>query len=163
MSNWPKDTLAAKIAFYGDPRGPHGVNEKWYADNVVRISPPWQMSYAGTPIKTISFHKKCSDALLVALNDIWDVCGKDQKTIHKYGLDEFGGTFNYRLIRGSNSISNHAFAIAIDLAPAGNPLGASSGRMPKFAVDAFDKQGARWGGRYQGRKDLMHFEFVSPA
>lgn len=161
MPIWPKDTLAAKLAFYGDPRGAHGVNDKWFEANVVRVVPPWQMSYAGTPIKTISIHKKCASALSAALNEIWETCGKDQKTVEKYGLNEFGGTFNYRLIRGSNSISNHSFAIAIDLAPSGNALGVTKGKMPAFAVAAFDKQGARWGGRYAGRKDWMHFEFVS--
>jgi hypothetical protein len=35
MPTWPKDTMEAKIAFYGDPRGPHGVNESWFSNNVV--------------------------------------------------------------------------------------------------------------------------------
>lgn len=160
---WPADTMAAKVAFYGDPRGPHGVNEKWFDANMARIVPPWQMQYAGKPIKTITFHKKCSDALLAALNEIWLACGKDQKTIEKYGLHEFGGTFNYRLIRGSNALSNHSFGIAIDIAPTGNPLGSRTARWPAFAVQAFKKQGARYGGDYSGRKDPMHAEFVSPA
>ena len=160
-SIWPKDSLPVKIAFYGDPRGPHGVNQSWFNNNIVRVKPPFQMTYAGKPISTISFHKKCSAALLAALTEIWTACGKDQKQIEKYHLNEFGGSFNYRLIRGSTNISNHSFGIAIDIAPAGNALGVTKGSMPKFAVDAFDRQGARWGGRYSGRKDWMHFEFVS--
>jgi hypothetical protein len=44
---WPKDTMAAKVAFYGDPRGPHGVDEKWFACNVVRVIPPWKMTLCG--------------------------------------------------------------------------------------------------------------------
>jgi len=35
--------------------------------------------------------------------------------------------------------------------------------MPQLVIDAFKHQGARWGGDYRGRKDPMHFEFVSPA
>lgn len=158
---WPKDTMAAKVAFYGDPRGPHGVNERWFAANIVRVAPPFQMRYAGKPIKTISIHKKCAAALKAALNTIWEACDRDQRTVDKYGLSEYGGSFNYRLIRGSSNLSNHAFAIAIDIAPSGNALGATKGKMPKFAVDAFKAQGARWGGDYKGRKDFMHFEFVS--
>jgi hypothetical protein len=161
MPAWPKDNLAAKISFYGDPRGPHGVNPKWFEDNVVRVTPPFKMTYAGKPIKTIAIHKKCATALTAALDEIWQACGKDQKKIDACGLSEYGGSFNYRLIRESSNMSNHSFAIAIDLAPSGNPLGAKKGTMPKFAVDAFKKQGARWGGDYSGRKDLMHFEFVS--
>lgn len=161
MAVWPKDTMAAKIAFYGDPRGPHGVNETWYSNNVVRVIPPWKMFYAGKPIASIAFHKKCAPALKAALDEIWNVCGKDQAAIAKVGLQEYGGSFAYRLIRGSSAISNHSFAIAIDLAPSGNALGVTKGKMPMFAVKAFDNQGFRWGGRYSGRKDWMHFEAVS--
>jgi hypothetical protein len=161
MTVWPKDTMAAKIAFYGDPRGPHGVNEKWFAANVVRVVPPFRMTYAGQPIKSIAFHKKCADALQAALEAIWEACDRDQKKIDAAGLSEYGGSFAYRLIRGSSNISNHSFAIAIDIAPTGNALGVTKGKMPAFAVKAFKDQGFKWGGDYKGRKDWMHFEAVS--
>lgn len=153
--------MEAKIAFYGDPRGPHGVNETWFANNVVRVPPPFAMKYAGQRIQSIAFHKKCGPALSAALIAIWEHCDKDQHKIDAAGLSEYGGSFNYRLIRGSSAISNHSFAIAIDIAPTGNALGVTKGTMPKFAVDAFKAQGAKWGGDYAGRKDWMHFEFVS--
>jgi hypothetical protein len=153
--------MQAKIAFYGDPRGPHGVNETWFSNNVVRVVPPWKMTYAGKPIASIAFHKKCAPALTAALNDIWEACEHDQSTIKKNGLDEYGGSFNYRLIRGRSELSNHSFAIAIDIAPTGNELGKKVGKMPAFAVKAFKDQGFRWGGDYKGRKDWMHFEAVS--
>jgi hypothetical protein len=161
MAAWPKDTMEAKVAFYGDPRGPHGVNETWSAKSLTRVVPPFKMTYAGKPIKSITFHKKAADALSAALDAIWTACGKDQAEIDKYGLSEFGGSFNYRLIRGSSALSNHSFAIAIDIAPSGNALGVTKGKMPPLAVKAFKDQGARWGGDYKGRKDWMHFEFVS--
>ena len=155
--------MAAKVAFYGDPRGPHGVNPRWQSANMVRVVPPYKMTYAGKPITSISIHKKCADALKAALAAIWESCGKDQKKVQSFGLHEFGGTFAYRLIRGSSALSNHSFGIAIDIAPTGNALGVTKGKMPAFAVKAFKDQGARWGGDYKGRKDWMHFEFVSPA
>lgn len=161
MATWPKDTMAAKIAFYGDPRGPHGVNESWFSNNVVRVVPPFKMTYAGKPIASIAFHKKCAPALTAALQAIWEACGRDQKKIDACGLSEYGGSFNYRLIRGSSAISNHSFAIAIDIAPSENALGVKKGKMPAFAVKAFKDQGFRWGGDYSGRKDWMHFEAVS--
>ena len=162
-AGWPEDTMRAKVAFYGDPRGAHGFDKAWATKNLTQVKPPFKMTFAGKPIKTITFHKKCADALSAALDDIWVGCGKSQAQADKLGLSEYGVAFNYRLIRGSSDLSNHSFAIAIDLAPSGNPLGAKKGTMPKFAVDAFKAQGARWGGDYKGRKDLMHFEFVSPA
>lgn len=158
---FPKDTMAEKIKFYGDPRGAHGVNEKWYANNIIRVVPPFQMTYAGKPIKSIAFHKRAAAELRAALNGIWLHCEKNQKLINSLHLNEFGGSFNYRLIRGSSNISNHSFAIAIDIMPTGNELGKVKGAMPKFAIDAFKAQGFKWGGDYKGRKDWMHFEAVS--
>src|SRR5260370_36067817 len=108
-----------------------------------------------------AFDKRWAAAVGVALTDIWEACDNAQKTIEKNGLQEFGGTFNYRLIRGSSAISNHSFAIAIDLAPSGNALGVKKGKMPAFAVKAFKDQGFRWGGDYKGRKDWMQFGAVS--
>lgn len=161
---WPKDTMAAKIAFYGDPRGPHGVNESWFSSNVVRVVPPFKMTYAGKLIASIAFHKKCAPALTSALQAIWGSCDRDQTKIDAAGLSEYGGSFSYRLIRGSSSaISNHSFAIAIDIAPTGNALGRRKGTMPAFAVKAFKDQGFRWGGDYKVRKDWMHFEAVRPT
>src|SRR5262249_55752261 len=123
MAAWPKDTMKAKIAFYGDPRGPHDYNRSWFQANVVRIKCPWKLQFAGKEVKSVAIHKKCADALKTVFKDIWEAADKSQKTIEKHGLDNFGGTFAYRLIRGSASnLSNHAFAIAIDLAPAQNPL-----------------------------------------
>lgn len=153
--------MADKIAFYGDPRGPHGVDEHWFAQNIVRVIPPYQMTYAGQSIKTVSFHRKCAPALSAALGSIWEHCGKKLEQVKSYHLDEFGGSFNYRLIRGSTNLSNHSFGIAIDIAPAGNALGVTHGAMPQFAVLAFKAQGFKWGGDYLGRKDWMHFEAVT--
>lgn len=163
MYSWPKDTMAEKVKFYGDPRGPHGVDSKWYNNNLVRVVPPWKMFYAGKPIQTILIHKKCSNALIDALKAIWTgpEVNKNQAIIEHVGLQEYGGSFNYRLIRGSSALSNHSFGIAIDIAPSGNALGVTKGKMPPFAVKAFKDVGARWGGDYKGRKDWMHFEFVS--
>jgi len=73
------------------------------------------MFYAGKPIASIAFHKKCAPALAAALDEIWTACGKDQAAIVKAGLQEYGRSFNHRLIRGRSEISNHSFAIAIDI------------------------------------------------
>lgn len=161
MTPFPKDTMAAKIAFYGDPRGPHGVSDSWFTKNVTKITPPFKMLYAGKPIMSISFHRLCAIELNEALHDIWAHVGYEQAEIDRLGLSEYGGSFNYRLIRGSSNMSNHSFAIAIDIAPTGNELGKTKGKMPQFVVDAFKSQGFKWGGDYKGRKDWMHFEAVS--
>lgn len=165
--NWPKDTLAAKIAFYGDPRGANGESPTWRKRVETRIIPPWQMSYAGKPIKSIAIHAKCAKALSEALAAIR--ARFSDRDIARYHLYEFGGTFAYRLIRGSaTNLSNHSWGIAIDLAPSLNELGDvrfgdEPNEFPLGVVKCFADVGARWGGNYHGRRDPMHFEFVSPA
>lgn len=160
-TKWPKDTMAAKIAFYGDPRGSHGENPKWRAAVETRIKPPFQMFYAGKPIKSISVHKKIADAVSAAFAEIWEKCGKDQKMVDKTGASDWAGCFNYRVIAGSGNLSNHAFGCAIDLSPKSNGFGAGKGTIGSIVVDAFKRQGAFWGGDYKGRTDPMHFEFVT--
>lgn len=161
MTKWPKDTMAAKIAFYGNPMGNHGPSAKWEAANLVRIKPPFQMYYAKAPVKTITVHRKIADAVLAAFNDIWIACGKDQKKVDKTGASDWGGCYNFRVIAGSSNLSNHAFACAVDLSPRTNGFNTGKGTISNIVVDAFKRQGAFWGGDYKNRTDPMHFEFVT--
>lgn len=150
--------MAALIAFYGDPR----VNRAtWEAKNLVNITPPFQMYFAGKPVKTIRVHRKCADAFMAAFTEIWEKCGKDQKRVDKTGASDYGGCFNVRVIAGSSRLSNHSFACAIDLSPATNGFYVKNTTLSSIVIDAFKRQGARWGGEYRGRPDPMHFEFVS--
>lgn len=159
---FPRDDMASKLAFYGDPRGPNAeVSKKWYAANIIRVKPPFKMYYAGKIVSSIAFHKKAAKELAAALEKIWSECERNQQAIDHHGMSEFGGSFNYRLIRNSHNLSNHAFGIAIDINTTGNELGKTKGDMPAFAVKAFKDQGFKWGGDYKGRKDWMHMEAVS--
>ena len=153
---WPKDTTAAKNAFYGD------FHEKnWSSANLVRLIPPFQMYYDKKPMKSgILVHRKIVPALNAAFNEIWEKVGKDQKKADATGITDFGGCFNIRQIAGSNSWSNHSWAMALDFSPSTNGFN-MKGTLSKIVVDAFKRQGAFWGGDYKGRKDPMHFEFVS--
>jgi len=159
MTNWPKDTQSARNAFYGDP----GKGE--IPRQMVPVIPPFRMIYIDdkgkkSVVKKIQFHRLAANSLLAALNEIWDYCGRDQKVLESYGLHIYGGAYNHRYVRGSNSKwSNHAYATAIDFNPAANGLYAK-GNIPQFAIDAFLRQGWMWGGYYSGRKDPMHFEAV---
>lgn len=153
---WPKDNTAAKNAFYGDF---HSRN--WSSENLVRLIPPFQMYYEKKPMKSgILVHKKIVPALTAVFNEVWEKCGKDQARADKTGITDFGGCFNIRQIAGSNSYSNHSWACAIDLSPSMNGFNMKS-TLSSLVVDAFKRQGALWGGDYKGRKDPMHFEFVS--
>lgn len=157
MATWPKDTTAAKNAFYGN------FNLKnWQAQYLTRIKPPFMMFYAKKPMTTgILVNKKCADAMMAAFQEIWDKCDHDEKKVAATGASDFGGCFNIRKIAGSNNYSNHSWACAIDLSPATNGFGKGKGTLSTIVVDAFKRQGAFWGGDYRGRTDPMHFEFVS--
>lgn len=155
MTAWPKDTQAARNAFYGDPgRGD-------IASQMVPVVPPFAMYYEGRRVKAIQFHRKAAPALQAALQEIWDYCQHDQAKVDATGVSKYAGAYNPRMVRGSKTKwSNHAYAAAIDLNPDKNALGVKKGTMPQFVVDAFCRQGAMWGGWYKDRADWMHFEFV---
>lgn len=159
MTAWPKDTTAAKNAFYGDFHG-----AQWQSKFLTRITTPFQMYYDKNKIPSILVNRMCAPAMLTAFNDIWNWCDHDQHKVDTSGASDFGGCFNIRPIAGSHgSWSNHSWACAIDLSPGTNGFNVAKTTLNHIVIDAFDAQQARWGGRYVGRKDPMHFEFVSPA
>lgn len=158
MSIWPADTTAAKNAFYGDFHS-HG----WQDLNLVHMVPPFQMFYDKQPmLHGILVHKKIVPPLTAIFAEVADACNHDQTKIDATGISDWGGCFNIRNIAGSNNWSNHSWACAVDLSPTSNGFNMKS-TLSSLVVSAFKRQGARWGGDYKGRKDTMHFEFVSPA
>lgn len=153
MTKWPRDNQSDLIAFYGTP-GPQ------VAAQLVDVVPPFRMYYDGKPVRAIRFHRKAAGALKAALDDIWQHYGRDQRKIDALGISKYNGAYNPRYIRGSTTKwSNHAYGAAIDLNAADNGFGAGHGNIPQPVIDAFKRQGARWGGDYHGRTDPMHFEF----
>lgn len=79
------------------------------------------------------------------------------------------GTYNCRVIAGTNRVSAHGHAIAIDIAlkhahywrdAASGPNGAVSfkNEIPMDIVRVFERHGFIWGGRWY-HYDTMHFEY----
>lgn len=77
------------------------------------------------------------------------------------------GTFNYRVIAGTNRLSPHAFGIAIDLARDGRDYWQWATReqgqkrlegYPKEIVEIFERNNFIWGGKW-GHFDILHFEY----
>ncbi|MCK1407671.1 M15 family metallopeptidase [Bradyrhizobium sp. 76] len=156
MSRWPHDDPASLAAFYGDP----AKDEP--GKLLVPVIPPFQMYYAGKPVKQILFHRKAAGALRAALEDIWTSCGRNQARVDALRISHYSGAYNHRLIRGSaDRWSNHAYGAAIDFDAEHNGFNTGHGTMSQIVIDAFKRQGALWGGDYHGRTDPMHFEFCS--
>lgn len=76
------------------------------------------------------------------------------------------GGYNCRAISGTNSPSNHSWALAVDLNWNDNTYN-STGRhtMPTAVARMWNRYGFAWGGDYSGaKKDWMHLEFMgTPA
>ncbi len=81
--------------------------------------------------------------------------------------------FNYRVIFGTNRLSNHSYGRAIDINPMQNPYTQHNGVIvPSGArhdptqqgtitveiASLFKSFGWQWGGDWQERKDWQHFE-----
>lgn len=74
------------------------------------------------------------------------------------------GTFNWRVIAGTNRLSGHALGIAIDLNTQyanvwkWDKKMAYKNQMPKEIVEIFEKHGFIWGGKWY-HYDTLHFEY----
>jgi hypothetical protein len=83
--------------------------------------------------------------------------------------------FNYRVIAGTDRLSNHATGRALDINPIQNPYFTSEGISSPpgliydvqtkgtiiaedFVVSTFKKRGWQWGGDWASVKDYQHFE-----
>jgi hypothetical protein len=90
--------------------------------------------------------------------------------------DNNTSAFNYRMIAGTNKLSNHSFGFAIDINPLLNPFVRKNDISPEgavydpdaegtitydsFIVKEFKKRGWTWGGDWKDRKDYQHFEKI---
>lgn len=88
--------------------------------------------------------------------------------------DNNSSAFNYRTAVGKTNLSRHAFGRAIDINPVQNPYVKGGLVLPPGAVydtgvrgtllpdgvvvQAFEKRGWTWGGRWTTLKDWHHFE-----
>lgn len=87
--------------------------------------------------------------------------------------DNNSSAFNYRVIAGTDRLSNHSFGRAIDINPMLNPYtqrdgvvvpaGAQydptrPGTITTSIADIFTSRGWEWGGAWTQRKDWQHFE-----
>lgn len=91
-----------------------------------------------------------------AFSEILAIFGID--FIRKNGLDEYGGCYMHRPVRGGRDESEHSWAMALDYLPSLGKLGEPS-RIPYHIVAAFKNRGFVWGGDYN-RTDGMHFSGV---
>lgn len=155
---WP--TQAEAESFFGNP-----ASAGWEAANLVYVSCPWTLTVEGTKSNRILIHKKAAASLTRILNYIWAQCGQSQAQIEAFGYHVMDGSYNYRNIAGSSSLSQHAYGAAIDWNAAANPQHAPISQT-KFKPDslivfAFEFEGWSWGGRWSPASvDAMHTQLL---
>lgn len=133
---------------------------------LVFIDLPYTMYYDKQPIKRMRCHNKVASAFLKVFNQLLVHYG--EKKLNELEITDFGGCFNYRLMRGSRTkLSMHSWGTAIDLDPNRNTL-FESHKTARFArpeykamIDIFEANGFASLGRLKDR-DWMHFQYGLP-
>jgi len=151
QSPFPKDNYSALVSYYGRPGDEH----------LVTFDFPYPMRIAWEKdriVTTTRVHALVAPSLGKILEEVQEYFGTHE-ALQAYGLDLFGGCYNYRPMRGGDKYSRHSWGIAIDLDPDHNGLWTKrkAARMPEGVIDIFEKHGWKSGGRAWGR-DFMHFQ-----
>lgn len=112
-----------------------------------------------------TFHEKAAPALERVVENLKVQLEENPKLLPF--LKDIGGTFKWRNIARSQTLSTHAFGIAIDLnvergfywrwTQPRYPIRWKN-KVPQAIVDAFEAEGFIWGGRWL-HYDTMHFEY----
>ncbi|KAJ53554.1 hypothetical protein BD780_001334 [Clostridium tetanomorphum] len=110
-------------------------------------------------------NNKAAESLKNVMEELIPLAGKN---IHvQRCLYPTNGTYNYRVISGTNRLSPHAFGIAIDLARDKRDYWKWASRedgekrlldYSKKMVEIFEENNFVWGGKW-GHFDILHFEY----
>lgn len=99
---------------------------------------------------------------------VWAAVGQIMSSVPYYFAEAAGGTYNCRPISGSQAMSIHAYALALDLNPSKNPhkRPLTTDMPAEFitrmeGIRASGVQALTWGGRWS-TPDAMHFQIDVP-
>lgn len=167
-------------SIFGVPYLKNGkVDPAWEKKNLAYIKLPYPMYLSwdmGTQVTRIRVHRLLVDEFTQGFNTVWAAARMqvkktfgfkqtsafyDQKArelLHQEHLDIFGGSYMFRNMIGKDTISHHAYGIALDFDPRGNPLGHKNTTFPKWFSDCWLVIGCIWGKNFRRRPDPMHFE-----
>jgi len=126
----------------------------WARQNLVRVTLPTRLPLAwngAVLVASVSFHRLLAHQLRGVLDDLlrrelWPL------------FHTFSGSYCVRRVRGSNAISTHAWACAIDFNSDTLPLG-STWKWPTKVIRCWNDHGFVCGQDF-GRPDPMHFQAV---
>lgn len=131
--------------------------------DLVSLVPPYPLKYEGKVVRSIRVHKLIAPHVEAALQEVLEHYG--QAEITRLGLDQYGGSYNYRATSAGSALSMHAWGVALDFAPETNAL-----RMSAPAATLSHPDCAAWwqiwerhGAVSLGRErdyDWMHLQFA---
>lgn len=151
---------------FGDPTGGQPLqgttfhpDPKWYRDNVVPISMRAFPGAAKIPHfpGTVEVHRAFEPALVGFWGALYRAGMIDRGVIRS-----FDGTVAFRLVRGGDHLSMHAFGVAVDFNAAQNPLGGppaelgQDGCLLELPYIAYEY--GLYPGGYFHRQDWMHWQ-----
>jgi hypothetical protein len=144
-------TAADLIAKYGPP------NKAYLEANCIL----WyiQEDFPWFPAKVVFINKDFKDMLFVSFTAVW-AAGLQVE------IKTYNGCYVNRPVRGSNSISAHAYAAAMDLDAAIDGMVVNPtqdqrlGKWSQAFVDAMTSSGVFFGGNFIHRADPMHFSMA---
>lgn len=124
------------------------------------------------PFKRVSFYGTGVATVRASTVEAWAALN-DVLIKHRYKTRaEDTGAYNCRQVTGGTAYSLHAYGIAVDINWNSNPYGPRLiTDMPMEMIVGIESirtnsghRVFRWGGRYSGNKDAMHFEIIcTPA
>lgn len=133
-------------------------------DSLVNLLPAYPLYYEGKPVRSIRVHHLIAAHVKAALEEVLEHYGLPE--IRRLGLDQYGGSYNYRPTQNGNSLSMHAWGIALDFAPRSNGYALRAPRATLSHPDCtawwqiWERHGAVSLGR-QRNYDWMHLQFAT--
>jgi hypothetical protein len=153
-----KDFDPGRVRMYGLLKEAYGSNKQQVENRLANIR-------AGGRSFQFNNYNGAGEALKSAMTELVSLAQKSNKVAA--AAFPSSGTFNYRVISGTNRLSPHAFGIAIDLARDSRDYWQWATReqgqkrlesYPKEIVEIFEKNNFVWGGKW-GHFDILHFEY----
>lgn len=145
------------MGLMGDPHDP-----TWRAAWLTFIDLTKFVNQHGLPKNGLEFrdgkygfwgNKLMAKAFLLAMQNLVDSgCIREWKT--------FDGCWCVRPMKSGNSLSVHAFAMAVDINAALNPYNSSRHQFSNDFVNCFARAGFESGGMWSSPKDWMHFQLA---
>jgi hypothetical protein len=140
----------------------YGSSKKEVESSLVKIV--WCPKLVNQSILVTSINS--IDKKLVAISNELDKLPE-----YKSYFEVIGGTFNWRVINGTNRLSTHSFGVTIDLNVKHSNYWqwdckctnedyklTYKNKIPQAIVDIFERYGFIWGGKWY-HYDTMHFEY----